>query len=99
PNGKQMISGSSDKSVGRWHLQEGKEIGEAWVVCEQEVFAVAVSTDGQWVVAGGGDLSYDGPGKLKVCEVETRIVTTLQGHSRTVTCIGVSMDNKLLASG
>ncbi|OJA18519.1 hypothetical protein AZE42_11676 [Rhizopogon vesiculosus] len=97
PNGKQTISGSSDKSVRRSHLQEGKEIGEAQVVGEQEVFMVSVSTDGRWVVAGGGDLSCDGPGELKTCG--TGIMTTLQGHSRTVTCINISMDNKLLASG
>ncbi|OAX33919.1 WD40 repeat-like protein [Rhizopogon vinicolor AM-OR11-026] len=99
PNGKQMISGSSDKSIRRWDLHEGKEIGEARIICEQEVFAVAVSRDGRWIVAGGGDLSYDGPGELKASEVETGMVKTLQGHSRTVTCIDISMDNELVASG
>ncbi|OAX33528.1 WD40 repeat-like protein [Rhizopogon vinicolor AM-OR11-026] len=99
PNGKQMISGSNDKSVRRWDLEAGKEIEEARVVCEEEVWAVVVSRDGRWVVPGGGNLSSDVPGELKTCEVETGMVKTLQGHSRTVTCIEISMDNKLLASG
>ncbi|OJA18033.1 hypothetical protein AZE42_13687, partial [Rhizopogon vesiculosus] len=99
PNGKQMISGSSDNSVRRWDLHAGKEIEEVQVVCEQEVFAVVVSSDGRWVVAGGGDLSHDCPGELKACEVGTGMVKTLQGHSRTVTCVDISMDIKLVASG
>jgi WD40 repeat protein len=37
--------------------------------------------------------------ELKVCEIETRIVKTLQGHSRIIKCIDISVDNTLLASG
>ncbi|OJA07859.1 hypothetical protein AZE42_07893 [Rhizopogon vesiculosus] len=99
PNGKQMISGSNDKSVRRWDLKARKEIEEARVVCEKEVFVVAVSRDGRWVVAGGGGPAYDNSAELKACEVETRMTKTFQGHLGTVTCIDISMDNKLLASG
>ncbi|OAX33529.1 YVTN repeat-like/Quino protein amine dehydrogenase [Rhizopogon vinicolor AM-OR11-026] len=98
PNGKEMVSASGDRSVRRWDLQAGKEIEEARIVCQKGVLAVAVSRDGRWVVAGGGDLSYDNPGELKACEAETGMVKTLD-HLRTVTCIDISMDNKLFASG
>ena len=55
PNGKQMIEGSPDKWIRRWDLQTGEEIAEARIVCEREVWAVAVSSDSRWVITGGGD--------------------------------------------
>ncbi|KIK40078.1 hypothetical protein CY34DRAFT_88040, partial [Suillus luteus UH-Slu-Lm8-n1] len=92
-DGKQMISGSSDKSVRRWDLQEGKEIVEARDVCEQGVGAVAVSRDGRRVA------SADKSGELKVRDVETGIMMKIiQGHSR-INCIDISADCTLLASG
>ncbi|KIK34868.1 hypothetical protein CY34DRAFT_612311 [Suillus luteus UH-Slu-Lm8-n1] len=55
-----------------------------------------VSKNGRWVATGGGD---DHCGELKVCEVETGIVKTFKGHSRTISCIDISADNAWLASG
>ncbi|KAG1719154.1 WD40-repeat-containing domain protein [Suillus lakei] len=95
PDGQRMISGSEDKTVRRWDLQIGKEIEEAWYVCEEGIRVVAVSRDGQWVVTGGG---VDRP-ELKACEVETGIVKTFEGHSLDITCIDISADSTLLASG
>jgi WD40 repeat protein len=54
PDGKQMISGSWDKTIRRWDLREGKEIKEAREVCEERIFAVGVSRDGRWVVTAVG---------------------------------------------
>ncbi|KAG2343950.1 WD40 repeat-like protein [Suillus weaverae] len=89
PDGKQMISGSCDKTVRRWDLQEGKEIEEAREVFESHIKAVGVSRDGRWVVAASG-------GCLKVSEVETGIVRTFH---EGITCIDISTDSRLLASG
>ena len=99
PDGKQMVGGSMDNSVRRWDLQTGKEIVEARVVCELKVRAVAVSSDGRWVVTGGGATGRDSFGELKAWEIETQKMKTFEGHSSVVTCIDVSVDNKLLASG
>jgi WD40 repeat protein len=96
PDGQRMISGSKDKTTRQWDLKMGKEIEGARDVCECEVWAVAVSQDGRWVVTGGGQ--HDS-GELKVCEVETGIVKTLEGHSRKIYCIDISADSTLLASG
>ncbi|KAG1760178.1 WD40-repeat-containing domain protein [Suillus occidentalis] len=93
PDGQRMISGSEDKTARLWDLEAGKEIEEARSDCEGRVFAVAVSRNGRWVATGG----YSG--ELKVCEVETGIVKTFKGHSRTITCIDISADNTQLASG
>jgi WD40 repeat protein len=93
-----MISGSDDQTTRQWDLKAGKEIEGARDVCEGVVFAVAVSQDGRWVVTGGGHLS-SGPGELKVCEVETGIVKTLEGHSLAIFYIDICADSTLLASG
>ncbi|OJA11808.1 hypothetical protein AZE42_12675 [Rhizopogon vesiculosus] len=72
PDGQRMISGASDKTVRQWHLQTRKEIENAPDVDEHEVYLVAVSRDGRWVITVEGH--YD---KFKACEVETGIVKTI----------------------
>jgi len=99
PDGKQMIGGSTYNSARRWDLQTGEEIKNAQVICEREVWAVAVSSDSRWVIVGGRDRDRNDVGELKACEVETGMMQTFEGHSRIVSCIDVSVDNRLLASG
>ena len=99
PNGKQMIGASTDNSSRRWDLQTSEEIVEPRLLCEQAVRAVAVSMDSRWIITGGGDWDDNAPGELKACEVETGMMKTFEGHSRIVSAIDISMDNKLLASG
>ncbi|KAG2115477.1 hypothetical protein DEU56DRAFT_919388 [Suillus clintonianus] len=96
PDGQQMISRSDDKTAWRWDLMAGKEIEEARGVCEEVVYAVAVSRDGRLVVTAGGD--FDFRPELKACEVQTGMMKTFEGHSGRVTCIDISADSKLLAS-
>ncbi|KAG1877389.1 hypothetical protein F4604DRAFT_618841 [Suillus subluteus] len=101
-DGQRMISGSWDGTARQWDLQMGKEIEKVRDVCEWEVTAVEVSKNGRWVVIAGGDNNYDdiNYGELRACEVETGMVKTFAGHSRAqVTCIDISADSTLLASG
>ncbi|KIK31769.1 hypothetical protein CY34DRAFT_102792 [Suillus luteus UH-Slu-Lm8-n1] len=93
PDGQRMFSGSSDKTARQWDLRMGKEIEEARGVCEESVWAVAVSRNGRWVATGGER------GELQTCEVETGIVKTFKGHSQMIICVDISADNTLLASG
>jgi WD40 repeat protein len=81
-----------DKTTRQWDLKAGKEIEGARDVCEGTTWEVAVSQDGRWV---GQHDSVE----LKVCEVETGIVKTLEGHSQGINCIDISADSTLLASG
>ncbi|KAG2349164.1 WD40 repeat-like protein [Suillus weaverae] len=96
PDGKQIISGSEDKTARRWDLQAGKEIEKARDLCGQEVWAVAVSGDGRWVVTS---ITGEASGELKACDVETGVVKTFDGHSGWITCIDISTDSTLLVSG
>ncbi|KAG2740513.1 YVTN repeat-like/Quino protein amine dehydrogenase [Suillus brevipes Sb2] len=89
PDGKQMISGSRDKTVRRWDLRKGKEIEKDRQVYEG-VQAVGVSRDGRWVVINAG-----GNG-IKVSEVETGIVRTFD-EDDLIDCIDISGDSTLLA--
>jgi WD40 repeat protein len=93
-----MISGSRDKTTRQWDLKTGKEIEEVRDVCKEEVCVVAASRDTRWVVTASGDWDSTSV-ELKVCEVKTGLVKQLQGHSQRITCIDISEDNKLLASG
>ncbi|KAG2743104.1 tricorn protease domain 2-containing protein [Suillus brevipes Sb2] len=87
PDGKQMISGSGDKTIRRWDLRKGKEIVEDRGD-EKYVQAVRVSRDGRWVAVAGGN-------GIKVSEVETGIVRTF--HDSWIYCIDISADSTLLA--
>ncbi|KIK37617.1 hypothetical protein CY34DRAFT_61921, partial [Suillus luteus UH-Slu-Lm8-n1] len=91
PDGKQMISGSRDKTIRRWDLRKGKEMEKDREVYEN-VEAVEVSRDGRWVVIAGHTTNG-----IKVNEVETGIVRTFQGD--WIYCIDISRDSTLLASG
>ncbi|KAG2351538.1 WD40-repeat-containing domain protein [Suillus spraguei] len=98
PDDQRMISGSWDKTIRQWDLKAGKEIQEARAICEKDVWAVAVSGDGRWVVAGGGDDNVNS-GELKACEVETGIVKKFEGHSWDINTVDIFPDSTLLASG
>jgi WD40 repeat protein len=50
------------------------------------------------VITAGGESFRGHPGELKVCEVDTGIIKTLDGHSCQVTCIDISLDSRQLAS-
>ncbi|KAG2070939.1 YVTN repeat-like/Quino protein amine dehydrogenase [Suillus decipiens] len=89
PDGKQMISGSGDKTIRQWNLREGKEIEKAREVFKDRINAVVVSRDGRWVATSTGK-------ELKVSEVETGIVRTFN-EGDWIDCIDISADSTLLA--
>ncbi|KIK41652.1 hypothetical protein CY34DRAFT_805812 [Suillus luteus UH-Slu-Lm8-n1] len=91
PDGKQIISGSGDKTIRRWDLLKGKEIQEAREVYKNHVEVVRVSRDGRWVAT-------DGQNGIKVSEFETGIMRTFH-DADWIYCIDISADNTLLASG
>ncbi|KAG1784782.1 WD40-repeat-containing domain protein [Suillus plorans] len=100
PDGKRIVSGSRDRTIREWDIEQGREIKRARDVCERQVYTVRVSRDGRWVVSAGGNFMISG--ELKVREVETGTVRTFEGHRLVLTsinCIDISGDSTLLASG
>jgi WD40 repeat protein len=92
PDGKQIVSASSDKMLKVWDAATGRETrtlkGHTDLVCK-----VAFSPDGKRVVSG----SYDKT--LKVWDLATGQATrTLKGHGGYVT-VAFSPDGKRIASG
>ncbi|KAG2115778.1 WD40-repeat-containing domain protein [Suillus discolor] len=96
PDGKQIISGSDDKTTRRWDLEAGEEIVELRDVSKQEVRAVGVSRDGRWAVCARHDYN---DGELKVYEVETETVRRFEESNSPIDCIDISWDSTLLAGG
>jgi WD40 repeat protein len=48
PDGQRMVSGSHGKTAWQWDLKAGKDIEKVRDVCEEYVWAAAVSRDGYW---------------------------------------------------
>ncbi|KAG2350108.1 WD40 repeat-like protein [Suillus weaverae] len=98
PDGQRMISRSYDKTTRQWDVKAGKEIKEARDVCEEEVWAVAVSKDSRWVVIGGGD--HDRwKSAAWLAKVNTTPLRTFEGHARTVMAVAVFPDKRRMVTG
>ncbi|KAJ3125258.1 hypothetical protein HK100_010906 [Physocladia obscura] len=59
-----------------------------------DVFAVAISTDGQFVVSGSSDKT------VKIWDAQTgALQRTLKGHTKDVTAVAISTDGQFVVSG
>ena len=54
PNGKQVASGSKDKSVKVWNVETGTELS-TMTRHSDTVTSVAFSADGRWVMSGSSN--------------------------------------------
>ena len=55
PNGKQIVSGSRDRTIRVWNVATGEQSGEALRGHDDWVRSVAFSPDGKQIVSGSGD--------------------------------------------
>ena len=93
PDGKQVISASSDKTIKVWNLETGQEMCTL-TGHSDSVNAVAVSPDGKQVISASSDKT------LKVWNLETgEHKCTLTGHSDWVNAVAVTPDGKQVISG
>ncbi|KIJ06836.1 hypothetical protein PAXINDRAFT_61584, partial [Paxillus involutus ATCC 200175] len=93
PDGEQVISGSYDKSIRAWRIEDGREVGSA-MRDGGAVFAVAASSDGQWIASGGSAktiVMWDAKTHEKIVE--------LNGHSTGVRSLAFSPDSARIVSG
>jgi COMPASS component SWD3 len=94
PNGKILVSGSEDGTIGLWNLPQGKPIGTL-EEHEAGVRAIAFSPDGKMLVSASADNTIN---VWQMPKVKTPAYT-LTGHSDWVKCLAISPDSKILASG
>ncbi|KAF9222847.1 WD40 repeat-like protein [Gyrodon lividus] len=92
-DGKQVISGSDDRSIRAWRVEGGEEVGKVMTE-EGLVFAVAASNDGRWIATGGVEKN------IAIWETTThKKVAELKGHSHWVWSLAFSPDSARVVSG
>jgi WD40 repeat protein len=95
PDGKQVISGSSDdKTLKLWDVASGREV-RTFTGHSSGVNSVAFSPDGRQVISGSSDDKT-----LKLWDVASgREVRTFTGHSSRVNSVAFSPDGRQVISG
>lgn len=93
PDGRRVVSGSSDRTLKVWDAATGREVltlkGHT-----DEVRGVAFGPDGRWIVSGSRD------NQLKVWEAVTgQELLTLKGHADLVSSVALSPDGRQVVSG
>jgi WD40 repeat protein len=95
PDGKQLLTGSFDKTVKLWDLASGKELRTFGGAAGHQniVLAVAFSPDGQTFASGGSD------NLVKVWDVPASRARHELALSASVTATAISSDGKTAAAG
>jgi WD40 repeat protein len=106
-DGKRIATGSYDKTVRIWRLEDGKEMRK-WVM-KKHVTAIAILRDGMQVVSAVGDVETFSEAdwdktvywQLWVHDTGTGKVVAgpLDGHTNLVLALDISPDGGILASG
>lgn len=93
PDGKTMISGSSDKTIKCWELSTGKEI-KTFKGHNDRITGLAVTHDGKHMISGSDDRT------IRIWELENgKVIRVLKGHGGSITCVSVTTDGKHIISG
>ena len=94
PDGQRLATGGG-RHVKLWNVHHRVAIGT--LLHEQGVRSVAFSQDGQLLAAGDG--SPDGPGTVKVYDIEKRqVLVSLNANPKSVKAVEFSSDDRYLAS-
>ena len=92
PDGKQVLTGSKDKTARLWDAYSGREL-RAFAGHSGEVTCVAISPDGRQVLTGSGD-------DTRLWDARTaRELHTFTGHAIFVTSVAFSPDGKQVLTG
>jgi len=93
PDGRQVLSGSDDKTIKLWDTASGREI-RTFSGHSDWVRSVAFSPDGRQVLSGSGDNT------MKLWDTASgREIRTFSGHSLWVNSVAFSPDGRQVLSG
>ncbi|KAH6702770.1 hypothetical protein BKA61DRAFT_457375, partial [Leptodontidium sp. MPI-SDFR-AT-0119] len=95
PDGKQIVSGSWDKTVRRWDAATGQQLLPALEGHKDKVTSVAFSPDGKQIVSG----SWDKTVRLWDMATGQQLLPALEGHTSRVSSVAISPDGKKIVSG
>ena len=66
---------------------------------DSEVYAVAISPDGQKIVGGSGDIEHE-DNAIKIWDIDTgKLINSLKGHQHWVYAVTITPDSKKIVSG
>lgn len=93
PDGKNIVSGSDDKTVKVWDLNS-RTLQHTLRGHQDWVYSVAISPDSKTIVSGSKDKT------IKLWNLATgKQIHTLRGHSSYVNSVAISPDSTTIASG
>jgi WD40 repeat protein len=95
PDGKQIVSGSNDKTVRLWDATTGQPIEQPFTGHTYAVNSVAFSPDGKQIVSGSNDKTV----RLWDATTGQPIEQPLTGHTAPVLSVAFSPDGKQIVSG
>ena len=80
PDGRHIVSGSSDRTIQLWDAQTGGQVGNPLQGHTFSVWSVAFSPDGRHIVSGSGD------GTIRLWDAQTGGTTESSLHNEMFKC-------------
>ena len=107
PDGRQLVSGSQDKTIRVWDADTGKSVriirGEVAPGSWGAIYNIALSPDGRWLAVGGFLGDERDPAAVSVVRLydfaSSELQALLKGHVDVVWTLAFSPDSKRLVSG
>ncbi|KAJ7929527.1 WD40-repeat-containing domain protein, partial [Mycena leptocephala] len=95
PNGRHIVSGSSDNTVYIWDSESQQQIGQPLSGHADPVWSVAFSPNGRHIVSG----SWDNTVRIWDSESQQQIGQPLSGHADPVWSVAFSPNGRHIVSG